>query len=343
MDGLSAAASGIAVASLAIQLVDSVREIRRFFRTLKDAPEELTRLLDLLEHMELMLDNIGKLVEPESDISPSMLKAIQTCEKALNKLAALIQKVKRDSSAQSPLKKSLGFFKLACKKEEVEEIERQLDRAVSNLNMVMTTLNLHGIQSLRNGVLATNAAAATITEVVLRMEVAVNLKGSNQRLTVDNCSRTSKPTIHRRPQNHKIVYRGFLGSITAIVQSDSEDSVAGEHSKDPYARDEWSWVFIPSFLSRCVQVKCASFLGSVERTLRTCPVLPKDHQFWDMCLEGDVTSIQELFRTREVSPYAIDKDGNTLLHYATWYLQPEVCSLLLDMGARTDVVNVHGW
>ena len=64
MDGLSAAASGIAVASLAIQLVDSVREIRRFFRTLKDAPEELHRLLDLLEHMELMLDKIGKLVEP---------------------------------------------------------------------------------------------------------------------------------------------------------------------------------------------------------------------------------------------------------------------------------------
>jgi hypothetical protein len=142
MDGLSAAASGIAVASLAIQLVDSVREIHRFFRTLKDAPEELDRLLDLLEHMELMLDNIAKLVDRDSDISPSVLKAIQSCEKALNKLDGLIQKVKRDSSAQSPLKRSLGFFKFACKKEEVEDIERQLDRAVSNLNMVMTYYSL---------------------------------------------------------------------------------------------------------------------------------------------------------------------------------------------------------
>jgi hypothetical protein len=143
MDPLSAAASGMAVASLAIQLVDSVREIRRFFRTLKDAPEELIRLLDLLEHMELMLDNIGKLVEPDSDISPSVLKAIRTCEKALNKLGALIQKVKRESSAQSPLKRSLGFFKLACKKEEVEEIETQVDRAVNNLNLVMTYYPVH--------------------------------------------------------------------------------------------------------------------------------------------------------------------------------------------------------
>jgi hypothetical protein len=143
MDGLSAAASGIAVVSLAIQLVDSVREIRRFFRTLKDAPDELDRLLDLLELMELMLGNIGKLVDPDSDISPSVLRAMQTCEKALGKLGALIQKSKRNLSAQSPLKRRLGCFRLACKKQEVEEIEKQLDRAVNNLNMAMTYFHLN--------------------------------------------------------------------------------------------------------------------------------------------------------------------------------------------------------
>jgi len=104
------------------------------------------------------------------------------------------------------------------------------------------------------------------------------------------------------------------------ARSPSKDLVAGEHSKDPYARDEWSWVFIPSFLSRCVEVKCASFLGSVERTLRTCPVLPRDHQVWDLCIIGDVSSIQELFRTREISPYAIDSNGTTLLHVSCTYI-----------------------
>jgi hypothetical protein len=143
MDGLSEAASGIAVVSLAIQLVDSVREIRRFFRTLKDAPEELGRLLDLLEHMELMLEHIGKLVDRDGDISPSVLKAIQTCDNALKELDALIQKAKGNSSTQSRLKRSLGFFRLACKKEEVEEIENQLDRAVNHLNMAMTYFHLN--------------------------------------------------------------------------------------------------------------------------------------------------------------------------------------------------------
>jgi DNA repair ATPase RecN len=143
MDGLSAAASGIAVVSLAIQLVDSVREMRRFFRTLKNAPEELGRLLDLLEHMELMLEHIGKLVNCDTEISKSVLKTVQTCENALKKLGALIQKIKRKAWAQSPLKRSLGFFRLACKKEEIEEIEKQLDHAVTNLNMAMTYFHLN--------------------------------------------------------------------------------------------------------------------------------------------------------------------------------------------------------
>ena len=146
------------------------------------------------------------------------------------------------------------------------------------------------------------------------MEIAANRKGSKQQLTVNNCSRISRSAVCRRSATHKVVYRGFLGSITARIQSQSEDFVAGEHSKEPYAKDEWSWVFIPSFLSRCVQVKCASFLGSVERTLRTCPILPDDHQAWGMCKRGEVTSIQELFGTREISPYAINRYGKTLLH-----------------------------
>jgi hypothetical protein len=169
------------------------------------------------------------------------------------------------------------------------------------------------MQRLWSGVSETNTATATITEVVLRLE-AVNQKASKQRLTVDNWSRTSRSAVCRRSATHNVVYRGFLGSITARIQSQSEDFVEGEHSKESYARDEWSWVFIPSFLSRCVQVQCASSFGSVERTLRTYPILPDDHPAWGMCEDGTVTSIQELFSTREISPYAIDRTGRTLLH-----------------------------
>jgi hypothetical protein len=161
---------------------------------------------------------------------------------------------------------------------------------------------------------ATNSATATITGVDLRREVASNQKGSKQKLAGNNWSRTSKSAVCRRSATYKEVYRGFLGSITARIQSQSEELDDGEHSKESYGRDEWSLVFIPSFFSRCVQVQCVSSFGSVERTLRTCPILPEDHPAWNMCEDGDVTSIQRLFSTREISPYAINSTGETLLH-----------------------------
>jgi len=180
------------------------------------------------------------------------------------------------------------------------------------------------MQRLWSGVSATNAATASITEVVVLRLEAVNQKVSKQRLTVDNWSRTSGSAVCRRSATHKVVYRGFLGSITARIQSPSQDFVEGEHLKEFYARDEWSWVFIPSFLSRCVQVQCASSLGSVERTLRTYPILPDDHPAWSMCFCGEVTSIQELFSTREISPYAIDRTGQTLLHVSCYDIFGEI-------------------
>jgi hypothetical protein len=146
------------------------------------------------------------------------------------------------------------------------------------------------------------------------MEVAANQKGSKQKITIDNWSRASKSAVCRRSATYKVVYRGILGSITAKLQSQSEEHDEGEHSKDSYGRDEWSLVLIPSFLSRCVQVQCVRSFGSVQRTLRTCPILPSDHPAWEMCWRGDVTSIQKLFSTREISPYAIDRFGRTLLH-----------------------------
>lgn len=147
MDGLSAAASGIALVSLAIQLVDSVREIRRFLRDVSEAPKELRRLTDLLEQLELILENIGALVErqqhhaPETpiDVSASILRAMRTCESKLKLLEDVVEAAKKTSTRNGKVKRTFGSFKLACKKKDIEEFESQLHDAISLLNLAMTT------------------------------------------------------------------------------------------------------------------------------------------------------------------------------------------------------------
>jgi hypothetical protein len=147
MDGLSAAASGIAVVSLAIQLVDSVREIRRFLRNFSDAPKELRRLIDLLEQLELILENIGMLIKRQQkqsghvnvDISPDVWRAIRICKDKVDIFKSTIETTKRASMATNKTTRTLGSFRLACKMRDIEEFEGQLQSTISLLNLTMTT------------------------------------------------------------------------------------------------------------------------------------------------------------------------------------------------------------
>ena len=145
MDGLSAAASGIAVVSLAMQLVDSVRDIQRFLHRVSDAPRELKRLLDLLEQLELILESIGMIIErqnthePDHDaaVSASVLRALKTCENKLLMLEDVVEVAKK-ASGGGRVARSFGAFRLACKTRDVEEFEGQLQHAVNILNLTMT-------------------------------------------------------------------------------------------------------------------------------------------------------------------------------------------------------------
>jgi DNA-binding transcriptional MerR regulator len=146
MDGLSAAAS-VAVVSLAIQLVGSVRDIRQFLRNISEAPKELRRLIDLLEQLELILENIGALVERQQkqtanadiDVSASILRAMKTCESKLKMLEDVVEVAKKTATASNKTTRTFRSFKLACKKKDIEGFESQLHDAVSLLNLTMTT------------------------------------------------------------------------------------------------------------------------------------------------------------------------------------------------------------
>jgi hypothetical protein len=145
MDSLSAAASGIAVVSLALQLVGSVRDIRRFFRNMSEAPEELNRLIDLLEQLEVVLEQIGLLAQRQQGnirlgrkgVMTSVLRAITTCQKKLALLEGVVKATKDVSPNLNRATRTLGSFKLVCKKTDIRWIEQQLNEAISLLSLTM--------------------------------------------------------------------------------------------------------------------------------------------------------------------------------------------------------------
>jgi hypothetical protein len=146
MDGLSAGASIIAVVSLAVQLLDTVREVRSFLRNVSDAPKELTRLIGLFDQLELIVENISLLMKRQRQyngdmddmICASVHKALRTCETKLAILDEMVKKAMTASEGKHKAARSFGSFRLACKKKDIEEFETQLRHAVTILDLTMT-------------------------------------------------------------------------------------------------------------------------------------------------------------------------------------------------------------
>lgn len=87
MEALGAGASCFDVISLVIQLVETVRDVRRFLQSVSEAPGALKRLIDQLEQLELILESIKSIVErpriqnggQETVFSAHIFRAMRLC------------------------------------------------------------------------------------------------------------------------------------------------------------------------------------------------------------------------------------------------------------------------
>jgi hypothetical protein len=139
MDPLSVAVSRIAVVSLAIQLVDQIRETNRFLRDVDKAPKELSRLVVLLKQLHCLLDGITavlqrlRLVGEDIDVSAIILVALQGCDVQIKTLDEIVRSACTMHGSRTWLS-----LKLASKKRDIKEIEKPLHREMTILQTAMT-------------------------------------------------------------------------------------------------------------------------------------------------------------------------------------------------------------
>jgi hypothetical protein len=149
MDPFTVAVSGFAVISLADQLFENVREIKSFISYISESQRTLQGLVDKLELLELVFKNIRVLIEKqqqanggeETMISASVLQAMAICKNNLQLLEGVINSTRSACKGNSKARELLGAFKLALKRERLEDFERQLQNVLTILDLTIT-LNL---------------------------------------------------------------------------------------------------------------------------------------------------------------------------------------------------------
>ena len=145
MDGLSGAASAIAIVSLAVQLVHTVEEIGKFLKNVQGAPKEVLRLLETLEQLQGTLDNVRQLIDHQFLVlrlpgSPVFMnKAMENCEKQIKALETVVWKAKRSLGHQHMLRRKWSSMKIVAKKQDIEHIQCRLRDAKMDLQFALSS------------------------------------------------------------------------------------------------------------------------------------------------------------------------------------------------------------
>jgi hypothetical protein len=146
MEALSAVASGMAVASLSIQLLQSVGTIKSFIRDVKGASKELERLETLLDRLNALLKDVHDVIERQTSLqgqhfpTPSQMifDALKSCEGSLEALQSVIVKYKRTSNGNtSTVKKLKDDIKFSFKAKDIAEFEVRMQREIDHLHAAL--------------------------------------------------------------------------------------------------------------------------------------------------------------------------------------------------------------
>ena len=135
MDGLSAAASGIAVVGIAIQLADSVKKLCDFWDSVKEAPDDIRMILTDLRLLSNVLAEIAY-EEQHAEPDITLPLALNRCWSYVNILTALLDKMEPGFASRSCCVRKWTAVKAVMKSRDLAKFQEALERMKCTLLLV---------------------------------------------------------------------------------------------------------------------------------------------------------------------------------------------------------------
>lgn len=143
---LGLVASGISVGTLAAQITSSVVKLKSYWDQVHDAPEEVSFLIEQTEALncvlvavenDLLRDSVSRCVLD----STSFRNCCRHCQKAAERLKALVDSISTDLEASSVLKRKRGLLRMVSKQDKIVNHEKHLHSAMSILLLAYQSQN----------------------------------------------------------------------------------------------------------------------------------------------------------------------------------------------------------
>jgi hypothetical protein len=139
MEGLSAAASGIAVVSLAIQLAESIKELYEFWDSVKEAPKEIEAIVKELKLLSAVLDDI-QLDQQINGIDPIIVDILDSCVSQVESLKAIVQKLEQQCQSSSRKVRQWAALKASFQKDRIGQFRASLQETKTTLILAQQRL-----------------------------------------------------------------------------------------------------------------------------------------------------------------------------------------------------------
>lgn len=334
MEPLSAVASGMAVVSLSLQLVQSTKAITTFLRDIKQAPTELTRLTESLERFTGILEDVHQILEEQESkvkISPpaSMFKSLNACKTHLRPLKDIVDRYATSSHGYSSKRSRLWKdLKLGLKAKEISVFEDKIERDMVALNIAMSTnlqrVQLHTIQIV----------SACKTQVIprniqpkLTLEPESTIRSSNSPMSYDIKSARREIALPSILNSIGIRHKKIVHSLHQY-----EDGKRGNENADVDMFEEYVYTWNSRFWKLSIQWSTRRSYGNILPSLNTCPIVEDfNRETINLIRNGSICEIQRAFHTGTVHPRTENVDGINLLHFAALYNRADLCLYLSEL------------
>ena len=137
---MEVAGGAIAIVSLGIQLVSTVKEASRLIHSIRNAPDEVSALGASLEQLHLTLAKVTFLIEQQqkhTDISAStdLLEcAVRNCEPNVTKFGRLVDKLQRKFRHDGKYRTAWASISSVMKKDDVDQYRMCIQGDLTALN-----------------------------------------------------------------------------------------------------------------------------------------------------------------------------------------------------------------
>jgi hypothetical protein len=118
----------VGIASFAVQIGDSALKLKSFWDSIKQAPEEITYLIDEIETLGLVLSEI-KVSDDRNCFSQNAPACAKKCLELCRKSSEILMELVRELEVNIKRSKSFGAFKAVLKKDALDKLKERLKSA----------------------------------------------------------------------------------------------------------------------------------------------------------------------------------------------------------------------